>query len=282
MYYLGAHTSIAGSLENALYEAQRLRATGLGMFTKNQRQWQAKPIEEEQAANFTAALKETGFSKEQILIHGSYLINLGNPDDEKQNRAIDAMGDELRRAEQLGLLLVNTHPGSTLGLLTKEEGAKRIANGIDSALSQSEHTILVVENTSGSGSNLGSTIEELALIFAGVENTDRLGFCLDTCHAHVAGYDLSTIEGFEAMISRFDELIGLEYLRGLHLNDALSEAGSKLDRHASLGEGTIGWPTFEYIVQDKRFEKIPLVLETPNSSIWDQEIAHLHALTLKR
>ncbi|HQB54068.1 MAG TPA: deoxyribonuclease IV [Sphaerochaeta sp.] len=281
MYYIGAHTSIAGGLENALLEAQRLNATGLGMFTKNQRRWDAKPIEADEADRFTKVLQETGFKPDRILIHGSYLINLGNPDREKQRRSIGAIADELRRAERLGLKLVNTHPGSTLGLVSKEEGMKIVGRGIDEALDRSESAVLVIENTSGSGSNLGSTIEELAGIFEATRNHARLGFCLDTCHAHVAGYDLATIEGFEAVIARFDRLIGLEYLRGLHLNDALSESGSRRDRHASLGEGTIGWPTFEYIVQDCRFKRIPLVLETPDPSIWADEIAHLHALTFK-
>lgn len=282
MYYIGPHSSIAGALHNALLEAKSLNATGLGMFTKNQRRWNAKPIENSEAQTFTETLQETGFSAEQILIHGSYLINLGNPDPDKQQRAIEAMGDELRRAEQLSLSLVNTHPGSTLGLVSKEEGMRIIARGIDEAHQRSERAILVIENTSGSGSNLGSTVEELAGIFENVSNHDRLGFCLDTCHAHVAGYDLSTIEGFEKLIERFDQLIGLKYLRGVHLNDALSESGSKLDRHASLGEGTIGWPTFEYIVQDPRFRRIPLVLETPDQAIWAEEVAHLHALTFKK
>jgi len=281
MYYIGAHTSIAGGLENALLEAQRLNATALGMFTKNQRRWAAKPIEAEEADRFTEVLQETGFGSDRILIHGSYLINLGNPDREKQRRSIRAMADELGRAERLGLKLVNTHPGSTLGLVSKEEGMKIVARGIDEALDESSEAILVIENTAGSGSNLGSTIEELAGILEATRNHGRLGFCLDTCHAHVAGYDLSAVEGFENLIGRFDRLIGLEFLRGLHLNDALSESGSKRDRHASLGEGTIGWPTFEHIVRDPRFRGIPLVLETPDPSIWGDEIAHLRALTFK-
>ncbi|NLZ76550.1 MAG: deoxyribonuclease IV [Spirochaetales bacterium] len=281
MYHIGAHTSIAGGLENALLEARSLNATALGMFTKNQKRWDARPIETEEADRFAEVMRDTGFGSDRILIHGSYLINLGNPDPEKQKRSIRATADELGRAERLGLKLVNVHPGSTLGLVPKEEGVRIVARGIDEALDRTGSAILVIENTAGSGSNLGSTIEELAGILEAVKRRGRLGFCLDTCHAHVAGYDLSTVEGFEQLIDRFDRLIGLSFLRGLHLNDAASETGSRRDRHASLGRGTIGWATFEYIVQDPRFAGIPLILETPDSSIWGEEIAHLHALAFK-
>ncbi|HZJ88724.1 MAG TPA: deoxyribonuclease IV [Sphaerochaeta sp.] len=275
MHMIGPHTSIAGGLEKAAERAHALGANAFGMFSKNQRQWRAKPIETEQAERFKETLHSLGFLPEAVLVHNSYLINLANPDDEKQARSLNSFIDEIKRIELLGLSLLNFHPGSHLGELSTEAATERIARALDIAIEETEYASLVIENTAGSGSNLGSSVEELAMILDAARHPERIGFCLDTCHAHVAGYDLSTLEGFEALIETFDRLIGLEKLLGMHLNDAKSEAGSRLDRHASLGAGTIGWELFDSIATDDRFAAIPLILETVDESLWADEVARL-------
>jgi deoxyribonuclease-4 len=275
MHTIGPHTSIAGGLEKAAERAADLGANAFGMFSKNQRQWHAKPLEAEQVALFKQRMAELGFTANNVLVHDSYLINLANPDDEKQHKSLIAFIDEIRRIEQLGLSLLNFHPGSHLGSLTAEEATARVAAALDQSIEATDHAILVIENTAGAGSTLGASVEELAMILDASDHPQRIGFCLDTCHAHVAGYDLSTIEGFETLIARFDTLIGLDKLKGMHLNDAKSGPGSRLDRHASLGEGTIGWPTFDHIAGDERFANMPLVLETIDESLWAAEVARL-------
>ncbi len=275
MHMIGPHTSIAGGIQNAVIQAYELGASAFGMFTKNQRQWVAKPLEEEMIFLFTDTMKKLGFSSDQVLVHDSYLINLGNPDSEKREKSLNAFIDELKRVEQLGLTLLNFHPGSHVNQIEAKDSLHLVAQSLDIALSETESAIAVIENTAGQGSNLGSSFEELAYLLEHCTHQDRIGFCIDTCHAHAAGYDMSTPETFESAIQRFDELIGLNRLRGMHLNDAKSEKGSHLDRHESLGKGTIGWPTFEYIAKDERFASIPLVLETINSEIWKEEVQHL-------
>lgn len=275
MHTIGPHTSIAGGIEKAVERAASLGANAFGMFSKNQRQWRSKPLEEEQIERFKGQLSSLGFSAAQVLVHDSYLINLANPDNEKQHKSLTAFIDEVRRVEQLGLNLLNFHPGSHLGALTVKEATARVAAALDQTIEATDHAVLVIENTAGAGSTLGGNIEELAQILEACKHPSRIGFCLDTCHAHVAGYDLSTIEGFETLIARFDALIGLSNLKGMHLNDAKSGSGSRLDRHASLGDGTIGWQTFDHIASDARFANMPLVLETIDESLWASEIARL-------
>lgn len=275
MHTIGPHTSIAGGLHKAVEEAARLGANGFGMFSKNQRQWKAKPIEAAEATLFKERMSELGFTAESVLVHDSYLINLANADNEKHEKALDAFIDEIRRVETLGLTLLNFHPGAHLGLLGITEACRRVAAALDRAIEETEYARLVIENTSGAGTTLGSTFEELAMIIDASRYPSRIGCCIDTCHAHTAGYDLSTIEGFEAAIARFDALVGLDKLWGMHLNDAKSGAGSTLDRHASLGDGTIGWQTFDHIAGDDRFASIPLVLETTDQNRWEAEVARL-------
>ncbi len=275
MHIIGPHTSIAGGLYRAAEQAASLGATGFGMFTKNQLQWRAKPITGEEADRFRETCASLGFEAGQILVHGSYLINLANTDEEKWQRALAAFIDEIERVETLSLKLLNFHPGSHLGQLDTRTACRRVAAALDRAIEATEYANLVIENTSGSGSTLGSTFEELAMIMEASHHRERIGCCIDTCHAHTAGYDLSTIEGFETAIARFDAVVGLDKLWGMHLNDAKSTAGSRLDRHASLGAGTIGWQTFDHIAGDERFASIPLVLETVDESLWEAEVARL-------
>lgn len=275
MHIIGPHTSIAGGLQKAAEQAAALSANGFGMFTKNQRQWRAKAITAEEASRFKETLSALGFTAHQILVHDSYLINLANADDEKWERALAAFVDEIERVETLGLQLLNFHPGSHLGVLDTQTACRRVATALDRAIEASEYAKLVIENTSGSGSTLGSTFEELAMIMEASRHSEHIGCCIDTCHAHTAGYDLSTIEGFETAMDRFAALVGMDKLWGMHLNDAKSHAGSRLDRHASLGAGTIGWETFDHIAGDERFASIPLVLETVDESLWEAEVARL-------
>ncbi|NCC64757.1 MAG: deoxyribonuclease IV [Spirochaetia bacterium] len=275
MHTIGPHVSIAKGLEQAPLRAKDLRANAFGMFTKNQRQWKAKELQKEEIALFKKTMALQGFADSQVLVHASYLINLANPDPIKRDKSLKAFIDELGRVEALGLKFLNFHPGSHLHLLETKEALKLVAQGIDEALNQTKRVIAVIENTAGQKNTLGANFAELASLYDLCSNKDRIGFCLDTCHAHASGYDMAGIEAFEKAIEKFDSLLGRASLKGMHLNDAKSTLGSHLDRHANLGMGTIGWATFEHIARDERFCDIPLVLETPDSSLWKGEIAQL-------
>lgn len=279
MKYIGAHVSISGGVENAPLNAAALKATAFALFTKNQRQWNAPAYSEEQVVAFKENCRKFNYTPSQILPHDSYLINLGQPDPEKRKRALDAFIDELKRCQQLGLDRLNFHPGSTLKLVSETEGCRIIGETVRIALDEVPGVTAVFENTAGQGSNLGFTFEQLALMLEMVDRPERVGVCLDTCHAFAAGYDLASEEGFERTFAEFDALIGFSYLRGMHLNDAKGVLGQKLDRHDSLGQGNLGFAAFERIVTDKRFDNIPLILETPDESIWHQEIETLQKLS---
>lgn len=277
MKYIGAHVSAAGGLENAVIRAAELEATAFALFTKNQRQWRAAPLSEETIENFKAACKKYHFGPGQILPHDSYLINLGHPVQEALEKSRTAFIDEMQRCQQLGLSLLNFHPGSHLKQISESECLARIADSINIALEQSEGVTAVIENTAGQGSNLGFRFEQLAEIIEGVEDKSRVGVCIDTCHAFAAGYDLRTEEACRETFADFERTVGFHYLRGMHLNDAKSEFASRVDRHHSLGEGNIGHTAFRWIMRDPRFDGIPLILETINPDIWDKEIAWLRA-----
>ena len=236
MKYFGAHVSAAGGVENAPRNARAIGATAFALFTKNQRQWSAPALTAEQVAAFRAACDECGYAPAQILPHDSYLINLGHPDDESLDR---------------------------------------IAASINRALDRTHGVTAVIENTAGQGSNLGFSFRHLAYLIERVEDKSRVGVCIDTCHAFAAGYDLSTRAGCEATFRELDEVVGMKYLRGMHLNDAMKGVGSRVDRHAPLGEGMLGLECFRYIAEDSRFDGIPLILETPDESRWPEEIALL-------
>ena len=275
MYYIGAHVSASGGVENAPKNAHAIGATAFALFTKNQRQWQAKPLTEEEIARFKAACSEYGYTAAQILPHDSYLINLGNPDDEALEKSRQSFYEEMRRCEQLGLDRLNFHPGSHLRVISEEESLDRIAESINLALERTKGVTAVIENTAGQGSNLGYCFEHLRYLIDRVEDKSRVGVCIDTCHSFAAGYDLRSAELCAETFAEFDRIVGFEYLKGMHLNDALKPRGSKVDRHTPLGEGLIGWDCFRYIASDPRFENIPLILETPDESRWAEEIATL-------
>lgn len=275
MKYFGAHVSAAGGPENAPLNARRIGATGFALFTKNQRQWQAPPLGAAQIEAFRRNCEEAGYAPQSILPHDSYLINLGHPDQEGLEKSRAAFVDEMSRCEALGLDRLNFHPGSHLNRIPVDKCLDRIAESINIALDKTHGVTAVIENTAGQGSNLGFEFEHLAHIIDKVEDKSRVGFCIDTCHAFAAGYDLRTAEACDDSFARLDRIVGLKYLRGMHLNDALKVMGSRVDRHAPLGKGTLGIECFRYIARDPRFDGIPLILETPDESLWPEEIAQL-------
>lgn len=275
MKYIGAHVSAAGGVENAPKNASLIGATAFAFFTKNQRQWKAKPLTQNNIAQFKDGCDSLGYSPGQILAHDSYLINLGHPDRESLEKSRKAFVDEMQRCEELGICLLNFHPGSHLGKVDVVTCLSTIAESINLALGSTAGVTAVIENTAGQGTNIGFDFAHLRDIMDMVEDKTRVGICIDTCHAFSAGYDLKTREGFTQTWETFDRVIGFDYLRGMHLNDSKKEMGSRVDRHASLGQGSLGMEPFEWIMKDPRFDNIPLILETPDPSLWEDEILFL-------
>ena len=278
MYYIGPHVSIGGGVANAPRNAKALGATGFGMFVKNQRQWTAAPYAQADVDAFRRQLKADGYTSAQVMPHAGYLINLANPDETAHAKSMASLLDELRRCMALGLDMLNFHPGSHLRLLTPQEACGRVARSINAALAETEGVTLVIENTAGSGGNLGAPFEELKAIIDGVDDKARVGVCLDTMHTFAAGFDIRTRDGFLKTMEHFDRTVGMGYLRGLHLNDSKVALNSHVDRHESLGAGLLGIDVFKCIMRDPRFENMPLVLETPNEELWAQEIEQLAAM----
>ena len=277
MKYFGAHVSASGGADNAPANAHAIGATAFALFTKNQRQWVAKPLTAGEIDAFRKACDTYGSRPEQILPHDSYLINLGHPEKEALEKSRAAFLDEMQRCELLGLDRLNFHPGSHLQKITEEESLDRIAESINIALDKTRGVTAVIENTAGQGSNLGFRFEHLRYLIDRVEDKSRVGVCIDTCHAFAAGYDLRTAEACDATFAELDRVVGFGYLKGMHLNDAMKILGSRVDRHMPLGEGMIGMECFRYIARDKRFDGIPLILETPDETRWSEEIARLKA-----
>jgi deoxyribonuclease-4 len=275
MKFIGAHVSAAGGVDQAVLRAHELEATAFALFTKNQRQWKAAPLPEDVIEKFKIACEKYGYQSNQILPHDSYLINLGHPVTEALEKSREAFLDELQRCEQLGLSLLNFHPGSHLMQIDEDKCLERISESLNIALAQTQGVTAVIENTAGQGSNLGFRFEHLAKIIDGVEDKSRVGVCIDTCHAFAAGYDLRTVEECEKTFRHFEDVVGFKYLRGMHLNDAKSEFNSRVDRHHSLGQGNIGNTVFSWMMRDARFEGIPMILETVDPEIWKDEIAWL-------
>lgn len=278
MKFVGAHVSASGGVDQAVIRAHELEATAFALFTKNQRQWKAAALTTDVIDKFKRACEQYGYGPGQILPHDSYLINLGHPVADALEKSRDAFLDEMQRCEQLGLTLLNFHPGSHLKQIDEDSCLARIAESINIVLDKTQGVTAVIENTAGQGSNLGFKFEHLAAIIDGVEDKSRVGVCIDTCHAFAAGYDLRTEEDCQHTFQALDDIVGMRYLRGMHLNDAKSQFDSRVDRHHSLGEGNIGKTVFSYIMRDARFDNIPLILETVNPDIWAEEIAWLKAL----
>lgn len=277
MKRIGAHVSAAGGVENAPLNAAHIGAKAFALFTKNQRQWSAKPLTEESITAFKQNLAAVGIAPEHVLPHDSYLINLGHPEPEGLEKSRRAFIDEMLRCEQLGLKLLNFHPGAHLNKIDEQRSLDRVAESINIALLASRGVTAVIENTAGQGTNLGYSFEHLARIIEGVEDKSRVGVCLDTCHTFTAGYDMRTPETCEQTFSAFEAIVGFRYLRGVHLNDSKPDLGSRVDRHHSLGKGKLGLEVFRYIMNDPRFDEIPMVLETIDEAIWPEEIALLYS-----
>ena len=275
MKYIGAHVSASGGVQNAPVNAKAIGATAFALFTKNQRQWFAKNLTDTEIDEFKDNCKKLGYIPEQILPHDSYLINLGHPEAEGLDKSRASFVDEMQRCEQLGLKLLNFHPGSHLKKISENECLDRIAESINIALSKTNGVTAVIENTAGQGSNLGFAFHHLKHIIDRVDDKSRVGVCIDTCHAFAAGYNLADQYEFERIWDEFDKTVGFNYLRGMHLNDAMKPVGSRVDRHASIGSGCIGRKTFQWIMEDSRFNNIPLILETPDELLWAEEIAML-------
>ncbi|MEX0987574.1 MAG: deoxyribonuclease IV [Bacteroidales bacterium] len=278
MKYIGAHVSAAGGVENAPLNAKTIGATAFGLFTRNQRQWTPKPLQQESIDAFKLNCKNNGYGPGQILPHDSYLINLGHPEKEGLDKSRSAFLDEMQRCELLGIDLLNFHPGSHLKLISEEQCLEIIADSINIALNKTKGVTAVIENTAGQGTNMGYSFEQLKYIIDLVDDKQRVGVCIDTCHAYSAGYDIKTGEGFDDVFGQFGEIIGFDYLKGMHLNDSKKELGSRVDRHDSLGDGTLGTEVFKRIMTDSRFDNIPLILETPDESRWKSEIKLLKSM----
>jgi len=296
MKFVGAHVSAGGGVENAPLNAMKIGAKAFALFTKNQRQWVAKPLAQASIDAFKENLEQSGILPKHVLPHDSYLINLGHPETEKLEKSREAFIDELERCRILGLDKLNFHPGSHLVKIAKKDPEYEeklmeaelhcldvIAESMNRAIEATKDSDvkLVIENTAGQGSNLGYKFEHLGYIIERIEEKSRVGVCLDTCHTFTAGYDLRTREAYDETMDAFERIVGFEYLMGMHLNDSKPKLGSRVDRHASLGQGEIGWDAFRFIMNDPRMDDIPLILETIDESIWPEEIKALYALVEK-
>lgn len=276
MKYLGAHVSAAGGVENAPINANKIGAKAFALFTKNQKQWFAKALTSESIDGFKTNCEKYGYSMDTILPHDSYLINLGNPVPENLEKSRRAFFDEMHRCEQLGMKLLNFHPGAHLKQISEEECLANIAESINITLEKTKGVTAVIENTAGQGSALGYKFEHLAAIIDQVEDKSRVGVCLDTCHTFTAGYDIKSEEGYKSTFDEFENIVGFQYLKGLHLNDSKKELASRVDRHDNIGIGLLGIEVFHRIMNDPRFDNMPIILETPNSDLWEEEISTLY------
>jgi deoxyribonuclease-4 len=278
MKYLGAHVSAEGGVENAPVNAKKIGATAFAFFTKNQRRWDSPPLSAKNIALFKENCAKNNFMHTQILPHDGYLINLGHPEKEALEKSRKSFNDEMLRAEQLGLSLLNFHPGGHLNAIAVDECLRRISESINLALEKTKGVTAVIENTAGQGSNLGFSFAHLAQIIDEVEDKSRVGICIDTCHTYSAGYDLKTETGYQQIWREFDEVVGAQYLRAIHLNDTKKELGSRVDRHENIGLGFLGKEVFTRMMKDPRFDNIPIILETPDSDQWAAEITWLKAM----
>jgi deoxyribonuclease-4 len=278
MRYIGAHVSSEKGIHNAPKNAQRINANAFAFFTKNQRRWESKPYSDEEINKFKQNLKESGILKDKIVPHSSYLINICSPDKEKRKKSLDALLDETLRVEQLDLIYLNFHPGSHLGLISENDAIKIIAEGVNYIIENSLNCILLLETTSGQGSNIGYKFEQLRDIIGYIKNQERVGICIDTCHIFAAGYDIRTGDNYNKTFEDFEKIIGLEKLKAIHLNDSKYDLDSKKDRHENIGKGFLNIETFKLFINDIRFKDLPFILETPDETKWEEEINLLRSL----
>lgn len=277
MKYIGAHVSTEGGVSLAPARANEIGARAFALFTRNASRWRSKAITAKEVDLFKRACEEYGFLPRYILPHDSFLINLGSPDAEKLAMSREAFLDEFRRCEQLGLTMLNFHPGSHLGQMEPDACLDLIADSINLTLEQTQGVTAVIENTAGQGSNLGFEWEHIARIIDRVEDKERVGVCVDTAHTLAAGYDLATSDGYEKTWIDFDRTIGFSRLRAMHINDSKKPLASRVDRHAPIGTGHLGHSFFSRLMKDPRFDDIPLILETPDETAWASEIEWLYS-----
>jgi deoxyribonuclease-4 len=282
MKYIGAHVSASGGVENAPLNANAIGAKAFALFTKNQRQWFSNPLSKSSIKAFRENCEKYNYKPFQILPHDSYLINLGHPEKEPLEKSRASFLDEMQRCEQLGLDRLNFHPGSHLKMITEEECLSRIAESVNIVLDKTKNVTAVIENTAGQGTNMGHRFEQLRFIIDRVDDKSRVGICIDTCHAYTSGYDIKTTEGFAETFGMLDKIVGFKYLRGMHINDSKKELATRVDRHDNIGNGFIGEETFAILMNDPRFDNIPLILETPEESLWEAEIKKLYSLIKKQ
>ncbi|MCM1369671.1 MAG: deoxyribonuclease IV [Candidatus Amulumruptor caecigallinarius] len=277
MKYIGAHVSVKGGVQNAPMAAAEIGAKAFAIFTGFSNRWMSKDISPKVAQLFRENCEKYGFTPDMVLPHDNFLINLGNPDREKYEKSVASFTAEMHRCEQLGLKMLNFHPGSHLNQISEDECLDKIADTLNRVLEKSTGVTAVLESTAGQGSNMGYRFEHLAHIINKIEDKSRIGVCVDTCHTHSAGYDLASPEGYARTWAEFDEIIGSKYLKALHLNDNKRTLGSRIDRHEEIGLGTLGKEFFIRLVNDPRFDNMPLILETPNEENWKNEIAWLYS-----
>ena len=275
MKRIGPHVSSAGGVDNAPRNARAFGATAFALFTRNQRTWRSKELTAAAIDGFKEACDELGFPPESVLPHDSYLINLGSADPALLEKSRAAFLDELIRCEQLGLMMLNFHPGAHKDEMAESDCLDLIAEGINWGLDETERVIAVIENDAGQGTHVGYNFEQIAHLIDRIEDKSRVGVCLDTCHAFASGYDLRTADAYEEMITAFDRVIGLDYLKALHLNDSKTDLGSRVDRHDSIGQGTIGEEAFRLIMEDERLDGRPCILETVDKELWSEEVRRL-------
>lgn len=271
MPLFGAHMSIAGGYHNALLAAQAHGCSSVQLFTKNSNQWNGKELTDDDIAIFRRTLRATRLKLP--LAHDSYLINLASPDEALYRRSLEAFVIEMQRAEALGLRYLVTHPGAHVDS-GEEAGLARVARAIDEVHQRCSgfRVQILLETTAGQGSSLGHRFEHLAKILSLVAEPKRLGVCLDTCHVFAAGYALAPAAEYQATMKAFDQVIGLRRLRAFHLNDSLKPLGSRVDRHAHIGQGHLGIEPFQLLVNDPRFQKHPMILETPKEDANDGDM----------
>lgn len=278
MKYIGAHVSSAGGVENAPVNAAAIGAKAFALFVKNQRQWFSKPLTSENIDSFKNNCEKYDFSMDFVLPHDSYLINLGSPDPDGLEKSRKSFLKEMQFCEQLGITMLNFHPGSHLKKIDEDECLRRISESINIVLEQTNGVRALIENTAGQGTNVGYKFEHLAQIIDDVDDKLRVAVCMDTCHTFAAGYALGSREDFNNTIQQFDEIVGLKYLQGIHLNDSKKEFASRVDRHESIGDGLMGIEPFKHIMRDERFDNMPIILETPNPERWQKEIEMLYEM----
>jgi deoxyribonuclease-4 len=281
MKYVGAHVSASGGVENAPINANAIGARAFALFTKNQRQWFSNPLSLASIKAFRENCEKYDFRPFQILPHDSYLINLGHPDKEQLEKSRTSFLDEMQRCEQLGLDRLNFHPGSHLKMISEEECLSRIAESVNIVLDKTKGVTAVIENTAGQGTNMGHKFEQIRFIIDKVEDKSRIGICIDTCHAYTSGYNIKSPEGYTETFNLFDKIIGFKYLRGMHFNDTKKELATRVDRHDNIGKGFLGEDAFRMLMNDGRLDNMPLILETPEESLWEAEIKNLYSLIRK-